>query len=113
GTDNFPSATCGSPAGEGKLPLCWILRGVQIFSLLTSCFLLPYAVFMGCHLSEEPVELHAFGCGIAALNEARPAIHVNQALVVVIINGGTEKPNMELLSTAEALHSMFADNMLL
>lgn len=54
---------------------------------------------MGRHLSEEPVELHAFGCGIAALDEARPAIHVDQALVVVVINGGTEEPDVELLST--------------
>ncbi len=53
----------------------------------------------GCHLSEEPVELHAFGCGIAALDEARPAIHIHQALVVVVVNGGTEEPDVELLST--------------
>lgn len=54
---------------------------------------------MGHHLSEEPVELHAFGCGVAALDEARPAIHVHQALVVVVVNGGAEEPDVELLST--------------
>lgn len=53
---------------------------------------------MGGHLSEEPVKLHAFGCGIAALNEAGSTVHIHQALVVVIINGGTEEPDMELLS---------------
>lgn len=52
-----------------------------------------------CHLSEEPVELHAFGCSVAALNEARSAIHVHQALVVVIIHRGTEEPNVKLLTT--------------
>lgn len=45
------------------------------------------------------MELHAFGCGIAALNEARSAIHIHQALVVVVVNGGTEEPDVELLST--------------
>lgn len=54
---------------------------------------------MSCHLSEEPVELHAFGCGIAALNEAGSAIHVHQALVVIVINRGTEESNVQLLST--------------
>lgn len=53
----------------------------------------------GCHLSEEPVELHAFRGGIAALDEARPAVHVHQALVVVVINRWTEEPDVELLST--------------
>lgn len=53
---------------------------------------------MGGHLSEEPVKLHAFGCSIAALNEAGSAVHIHQALVVVVINGGTEEPDMELLS---------------
>ena len=45
------------------------------------------------------MELHAFGCGVAALNEARSAVHVHQALVVVVVNGGTEEPDVELLST--------------
>lgn len=52
-----------------------------------------------CHLSKEPVELHAFGHSIATLNEAWPAVHVHQALVVVIIDGGTEEPDVELLRT--------------
>lgn len=56
-------------------------------------------VSWGRHLSEEPVELHAFGCSIAALNEARPAVHVHQALVVVVVNGGAEEADVELLST--------------
>lgn len=29
---------------EQRKPSLWILRGVQIFSLLTSCFLLPYGI---------------------------------------------------------------------
>lgn len=51
------------------------------------------------YLSEEPVELHAFCCSIAALNEARSAVHIHQALVVVIVNGGTEEPDVQLLCT--------------
>ncbi len=54
---------------------------------------------IGCHLSEEPVELHAFGCGVAALDEARSAVHVHQALVVIVVYGGTEESDVELLST--------------
>lgn len=55
--------------------------------------------FIDSHLSEEPLELHTFSCGVAALNEAQSAIHVHQALVVIIINGRTENPNVKLLST--------------
>lgn len=54
---------------------------------------------IGCHLSEEPVELHAFGCRVAALDEAWSAVHIHQALVVVIVYGGTEEPDVELLGT--------------
>lgn len=54
---------------------------------------------MDCYLSEKPVELHAFGCGIAALDEAWSAVHIYQALIIVIIDGGTEEPNVELLGT--------------
>ena len=50
------------------------------------------------HLREEPVEFHAFGRGVAALEEARPAVHVHQALVVVVVSGWTEEPDVELLS---------------
>lgn len=68
--------------------------------MLTLCFVtMCGGCVTDCHLSEEPVELHAFGCGIAALNEARSAIHIHQALVVVVVNGGTEEPDVELLST--------------
>lgn len=45
------------------------------------------------------MELHALGSGVAALDEAHPAVHVHQALVVVIIDGGTEEPDVKLLST--------------
>lgn len=54
---------------------------------------------MKVHLSEEPVELHALGCSVAALDEAQPAVHIHQALVVVVIDGGTEEPDVKLLST--------------
>lgn len=53
---------------------------------------------MGSHLRKEPVELHAFGRGVAALDEAWSAVHVHQALVVVVVNGGTEEADVELLS---------------
>lgn len=45
------------------------------------------------------MELHALGCSVAALDEAQPAVHIHQALVVVVIDGGTEEPNVKLLST--------------
>lgn len=71
--------------------------------LLTSCFVASCRAVSQCvrHLSEEPLELHAFGGGVAALDEARPAVHVHQALVVVVVHGGTEEPDLELLSTGE------------
>lgn len=52
-----------------------------------------------CHLSEEPVELHALGGGVAALHQARSAVHIHQALVVVVVDGGAEQPDVELLGT--------------
>lgn len=51
------------------------------------------------YLRKEPVELHVFGCSVATLNEAWPAVHIHQALVVVIVDGGTEEPDVELLRT--------------
>lgn len=77
----------------------WFFHHIQQITL-TDAEYKHACVFVMCfHLSEEPVELHAFGCSIAALNEARSAIHVHQALVVVIIHCGTEEPNVELLTT--------------
>ena len=49
------------------------------------------------HLSEDPVELHAFGGGVAALQEAWPAVDVHQALIVVVVDGGTQQADIELL----------------
>lgn len=45
------------------------------------------------------MEFHALFCSIAALNETGSAIHIHQALVVIVINGGTEEPDVEPLST--------------
>lgn len=45
------------------------------------------------------MELHALGCSVAALDQAQPAIHIHQALVVVIIDGRTKEPDVKLLST--------------
>ncbi len=45
------------------------------------------------------MKLHAFGCCVAALDEAWSAVHIYQALVVVVVNGGTEEPDVELLGT--------------
>lgn len=45
------------------------------------------------------MELHALGCGVAALDETQPAVHIHQALVVVVVDGGTEEPDVKLLST--------------
>lgn len=46
------------------------------------------------------MKLHAFGCSVAALDEARSAIHIHQALVVIIVNGGTQEPDLKPLSTS-------------
>lgn len=63
---------------------------------------LPAASFSyeGCYLSEKPVELHALGRGVAALDQPRPPVHVHQALVVVVVDGGAEHPHVELLCAA-------------
>lgn len=52
----------------------------------------------GCdHLSEEPVKLHAFGGRVAALDETRSAVHIHQALVVVVVDGGAEEAHVKPL----------------
>lgn len=45
------------------------------------------------------MEFHALRCGVAALDETQPAVHIHQALVVVVVNSGTEEPDVELLIT--------------
>lgn len=56
--------------------------------------------YEGCYLSETPVELHALGGGVAALDQPRPPVHVHQALVVVVVDGGAEHAHVELLRAA-------------
>lgn len=45
------------------------------------------------------MKLHAFGGRVAALDETRSAIHIHQALVVVIVDGGTEQAHVKPLRT--------------
>lgn len=49
------------------------------------------------YLSKQPGELHALGCGIAALQEPRPVVHIHQALVVIVIDGGAQDPQVKLM----------------
>ena len=49
------------------------------------------------YLSEKPEELHALGGCVAALNEAGSAVDIHQALVVVVVDGGTQNSHVELL----------------
>lgn len=52
---------------------------------------------MVSYLSKYPVELHALGCGVATLDEARSAVHIHQALVVIVIDGGAQDPQVKLM----------------
>lgn len=58
------------------------------------------ASYEGCYLSEKPVQLHALGRGVAALDQPRMPVHVHQALVVVVVDGGAEHAHVELLRAA-------------
>lgn len=49
------------------------------------------------HLAEAPGELHVLAGGVAALQQPRPAVDVHQTLVVVVVDGGTQDPQVELL----------------
>lgn len=51
------------------------------------------------YLSKLPVKLHPFDFGITAFNQSGSAVHIHQASVVIIINGGTQHPHMDLLVT--------------
>lgn len=55
--------------------------------------------FSAVYLSECPGELHVFGGCVAALEQPGSAVHVHQTLVVVVINGGTQDSQVELLGT--------------
>ncbi len=52
---------------------------------------------MKVYLSKEPGELHVLVAGVAAFQQSRPAVHVHQALVIVVVNGRTQASNMQLL----------------
>lgn len=73
-------------------------------TLLTFIRLLLYlwcnVSYGGCYLSEKPVELHALGGGVAALDQPRPPVHVHQALVIIVVDGGAEHAHVELLRAA-------------
>lgn len=78
--------------------LCWWMPCVNVwwtfhfnfdFSLNTTS--------LSTHLSEEPGELHALVVGVAAFQQSRSAVHVHQALVVVVVDGWTQASDMELL----------------
>lgn len=58
------------------------------------------------------MELHAFVCGIGALDEAWSAVHIHQALVIIVVNGGTEQPDVELLCTG-VIHILQEQHILL
>lgn len=46
------------------------------------------------------MQLHALGRGVAALDQPRMPVHVHQALVVVVVDGGAEHAHVELLRAA-------------
>lgn len=60
------------------------------------------------HLSECPGELHVLGSSVAALQQPRLAVHVHQTLVVVIVDGWTQNPQVELLG-AGVVHVLLGD----
>lgn len=55
------------------------------------------------YLRELPMQLHPLGLGVAALDEAWPAVDVHQTAVVVIINCGAQDTHVDLL-TACVVH---------
>lgn len=49
------------------------------------------------YLAEGPGELHVLARGVAALQQSRPAVDVHQTLVVVVVDGGAQDSEVELL----------------
>lgn len=49
------------------------------------------------YLAEGPGELHVLAGGVAALQQPRPAVDVHQTLVVVVVDGGAQDSEVELL----------------
>lgn len=47
-------------------------------------------------LSEEPGELHVLVPSVAALQQARTAVHVHQALVIVVVDGWAQDADAQL-----------------
>lgn len=60
------------------------------------------------HLSKRPGELHVFGGCVAALQQPGSAVHVHQTLVVVVVDGGTQDAQVELLG-AGVVHVLLGD----
>lgn len=75
--------------------------------------LLPCGAFSVCrttelYLSEHPGELHVLGGCVAALQQPGSAVDVHQTLVVVVVDGGTEHAEVELLGAGE-VHVLLGD----
>lgn len=49
------------------------------------------------HLRESPGELHVLGGRVAALQEPRLAVHFHQTLVVIVVDGWAQHPQLQLL----------------
>lgn len=49
------------------------------------------------YLRESPGELHVLGGRVAALQEPRLAVHFHQTLVVIVVDGWAQHPQLELL----------------
>lgn len=53
--------------------------------------------FSSSYLRESPGELHVLGGRVAALQEPRLAVHFHQTLVVIVVDGWAQHPQLELL----------------
>lgn len=89
---------CMNGAEEFMTPSdLWLWLELWIRSLAANKWV--HTTIFESYLSKAPVELHAFGNSVAAFNESRSGIHIHQALVIVIINGGTQDAHEQLLSS--------------
>ena len=97
-----------------RVYVCVCIRACVCVCLCTVCVcvcLYVYACVRACvpYLCEGPGELQVLVGGVAALQQPGPAVDVHETLVVVVVDGGAQHPEVQLLG-AGVVHVLRGGN---
>ena len=83
-----------------RICMCVCIPGVCVRVCARACmhaFVRACVRACVCYLCEGPGELQVLVGGVTALQQPGPAVDVHQTLVVVVVDGGAEHPEVQLL----------------